>query len=98
MFFRLALAALFMLPAPVQPAPDGLGQVILDNRTSLGADLFVDGEWQCYAPAHSGCLAEVPSGIHAARIVFDDGDYIVSDPFEVPEDRSVTLPVRDLTA
>ncbi len=90
-----ALAALLLIPAAsAQNAPTG--QIILDNSTSLDADLFVDGEYACHAPSHSDCVAETPSGIHVPMILFANGDYIMGDPIDVPGGMSMTLPVQDL--
>lgn len=87
-------AAVLAIGLPMSGSPSG--QIILDNSASIGGDLYVDGDYQCHAPAHASCVAEVPSGIHMAMIVFDDGDYVFSDPIDVPADMSMTLPVRDL--
>lgn len=90
------LAALLMMPASVAAQEMPSGQIILDNATSVEAELLIDGTYACLAPAHSSCVADVPSGIHIAMIVFPDGDYIISNPIDVPADMSMTLPVRDL--
>lgn len=93
----VALAALLMVPASVSAQDVPMGQIILENLSSQDADLLVDGVYQCGAPAHSSCVADVTSGVHMALIVFADGDTIVSDPIDVPADMAMTLPVRDLT-
>lgn len=92
----LTIAAAMLLTIGLLMPGGPSGQIILDNSASVGGDLYVDGDYQCHAPAHSSCIAEVPSGIHVAMIVFDDGDYVFSDPIDLPADMSMTLPVRDL--
>lgn len=92
----LSILALLSAPSLAVAQSGDSGQVILDNRTPLGADLYVDEEYQCHAPPRDYCVADVPAGVHGATIRFDDGDYIISPPFDVPPDMSVTLPVRDL--
>ncbi|WP_213981297.1 hypothetical protein [Sphingomonas sp. dw_22] len=94
----IGIAAAALCIATAAAAQSAGGQVVLENNTSVAADLYVDGVYQCTAPAHSDCLAEVDAGGHVATIRFPDGDFIVSDGFDVPADRSVTLPVVDLMA
>ena len=91
-----ALAALLLVPASAMAQETPTGQIILENATSVEAELLVDGVYACLAPPHSSCTADVSSGFHVAMIVFPDGDYIVSDLIDVPADMSMTLPVRDL--
>jgi len=97
-----ALALLVLVPASVAAQDAPMGQIILENSSTLDADLYVDGDYACHAPSHSDCVAEVTSGVHVPMIVFanDDyimSDYIMSDPVDVPAYMSMTLPVRDLT-
>lgn len=92
----IGLMVLLAVPSIAIAQSDDFGQVILENRTGLGAELYVDEEYHCYAPPHGSCMAEVPGGPHLATIRFDDGDFILSDPFDLPPGMSVTLPVRDL--
>lgn len=94
----IGIAAAAICIATAADAQSAGGQVILQNSSSVAADLYVDDVYQCTAPAHADCLAEVDAGGHVATIYFPDGDFIVSDPFDVPADRSVTLPVVDLMA
>jgi len=89
------VTAIWMMAGATAPLPRA-GQVILENGSAVASDLYVDEEYLCTAPAHSSCLAEVDAGYHVATIRFPDGDYIISDVFEVVEDMSVTLPVVDL--
>lgn len=92
MFAPMLAIAIVLAPAQMGPT----GQIILENGASLGSELYIDGNLYCRAPPHGSCVAEVSSGVHMAMIVFDDGDYIVSEPIDVPADMSMTLPVRDL--
>lgn len=92
----IGIAAAALCIATGASAQSASGQVILQNDSSLAAELYVDDIYQCAAPAHGECVAEVEAGSHVATIRFPDGDFIVSDPFDVPVDRSVTLPVVDL--
>ncbi|MCW3846151.1 hypothetical protein OF829_02800 [Sphingomonas sp. LB-2] len=91
-----ALLALLLIPAAAAAQEAPMGQMILDNGSSMSADLYVDGDFACAAPAHSSCTADVTAGFHIAFIVFADGDYIISDTIDVPGEMSITLPVRDL--
>ncbi|MCW3836569.1 hypothetical protein ACFQ1E_09895 [Sphingomonas canadensis] len=90
-------AALLLAPnmAGAQSA-GGWGEVVLENSTTIGAELYVNEVYQCTAPPRSSCTAEVGSGPHYATILFDNGDYILTPFFEVPEGMAMTLPVRDL--
>lgn len=92
-----ALGLLVLVPASVAAQDAPMGQIILENSSTLDADLYVDGDYACHAPAHSDCVAEVTSGVHMPMIVFSNGDYIMANPVDVPADMSMTLPVRDLT-
>ncbi len=95
-YHRLAVLGLFCAVPVAAAQSDPIGQVVLDNQSTLGAELYVDEDYACYAPAHDSCVAEIPAGRHVARIRFDDDDYILSDPFDVPAGQSVTLPVQNL--
>lgn len=90
----IAVAAICIATAAA--AQSAGGQVILENNSSVASDLYVDDEYLCTAAAHSSCLAEVDAGAHVATIRFPDGDFIISEMFEVAPDMSVTLPVVDL--
>ncbi|MEI9926798.1 MAG: hypothetical protein WDN44_02665 [Sphingomonas sp.] len=92
----MTLAALLLVPPAVMAQDVPMGQIVLDNQSSQGADLIVDGAYLCTAPEHSSCTGDVPSGMHTARVVFGDGDTIDSGVIDVPGDMSMTLPVRDL--
>ena len=93
-----AFAALLFVPASVGAQEVPTGQLILDNATSMDAELLVDGGYGCTAPAHGSCIVEVTAGVHAVMITFADGDYILSDPIDLPGGMSVTFPVRDFSA
>jgi hypothetical protein len=96
---RLALeiALLMLVPTAVIAAEPAMGQVMLDNRTGSAAELYIDDQFACAAPAHGSCTASVPTGVHLATIQFPDGDYMSSGLFDLAADVPLVLPVRDIT-
>jgi hypothetical protein len=91
------MSLLMLVPTAAVGQEMALGRVTLDNRSDTTADLYIDGERFCGAPAHGQCTAEVPTGVHVATIQFADGDQIPGGMFDLAADVPVVLPVVDLT-
>jgi hypothetical protein len=93
----LEMSLLMLVPTAALAQEMAIGRVTLDNRSASAADLYIDGELACGAPAHGQCTAEVATGVHVATIQFTDGDQIPGGMFDLAADVPVVLPVVDLT-
>jgi len=91
------LTALMLAPTAAIGQDVAMGEVTLDNRSALSADLYIDGAYACGAPAHGHCTVRVATGVHVATIEFADGDHVTGGVFDLAADVPVTLPVVDLT-